>query len=259
MPQPALVLSTPCPYMKASRGRQARRILDGKADMTLFKRITDWERNLRQSYNTDLSTPENRRRAEIYNLWFDHAVLRMFWTNFHPVAPGVYRSNQPTHRRFEKLKAMGIRTILNLRGAAGAAHFLVEEESCARLGLTLVNVTLHARYAAPRQDIQAVIDAFRSTEKPFVMHCKSGADRAGFASAIYLLVIEGKTVEEARRMLSFRFLHIKSSRTGVLGYILDLYEARNAQEPISFEDWVATEYQNEEVQRDFEAKFKPRF
>ncbi|QIE45371.1 dual specificity protein phosphatase family protein [Pseudohalocynthiibacter aestuariivivens] len=227
--------------------------------MTLFKRITEWERNLRQSYNTDLSTPENRRRAEIYNLWFDHAVLRIFWTNFYPVAPGVYRSNQPTHRRFEKLKAMGIRSILNLRGSAGAAHYLVEEESCAKLGLNLVNVTLHARFAAPRHDIQAVIAAFRSIEKPFVMHCKSGADRAGFASAIYLLVIEGRPVSEVRKMLSFKYLHIKSSRTGVLDYILDLYEARNARAPISFEDWVETEYENETVQAEFESKFKPRF
>ncbi len=227
--------------------------------MQIIKRITDWERNLRQSYNTDLSTPENCRRAHIYNMWFDHAVLRMFWTNHYPVAPGVYRSNQPTHRRFERLKAAGFRSILNLRGSAGAAHYLVEEESCAQLGLTLVSVTLHARFAAPREDIAAVIAAFRTIEKPFVMHCKSGADRAGFAAAIYLMVIEGKPVSEARKMLALKYAHIKSSRTGVLDYILDLYEARNATSPIGFEDWVATEYDNEQVQADFEQKFKPRF
>ena len=227
--------------------------------MSVIKRLTAWERDLRQSYNTDLSTPENRRRAHIYNMWFDHAVLRMFWTNFYPVAPGVFRSNQPTHKRFEELKAMGIRSVLNLRGAGGAAHYLVEEESCAQLGLNLVNVTLHARFAAPRHDIQAVIDAFRTIEKPFVMHCKSGADRAGFAAAIYLLVIEGRPVSDARKMLSFKYIHIKSSRTGVLDYILDLYEARNAASPIGFETWVKSEYENEAVQSEFEAKFKPRF
>lgn len=227
--------------------------------MTLFKRLTEWERKLRQSYNTDLSTPENRRRAHIYNMWFDHAVLRTFWTNFHPVAPGVYRSNQPTHKRFEQLKARGIRTILNLRGAAGAAHYLVEEESCAELGLTLVNCTLHARFAAPREDIRALIHAFRTIERPFVMHCKSGADRAGFASAIYLMVIEGRPVAEARRMLAFKYLHIKRSKTGVLGYILDLYEARAAETGISFEDWVETEYDNEAIQAEFLRLYKPMF
>lgn len=227
--------------------------------MKLFKRIADWERGVRASYNTDLSTPENRRRAHIYNLWFDHAVLRKFWTNFFEVAPGVYRSNQPTHERFVKLKAMGIKSILNLRGAAGAAHYLVEEESCRQLGLTLVNCTLHARTAAPPEDILAVIDAFRTIEKPFVMHCKSGADRAGFASAIYLMEIEGRPVSEARKMLSFKYIHIKSSRTGVLDYLLDCYEARNAQSPIGFEEWVKTEYDDKQVQKEFEENFKPWF
>ena len=227
--------------------------------MSLFKRIADWERRLRASYNTDLSTSENRRRAKIYNLWFDHAILRKVWTNFFPVAPGVYRSNQPTHERFVKLKAMGIRTILNLRGAAGAAHYLVEEESCRKLGLTLVNCTLHARYAAPRHDILAVIDAFRSIEKPFVMHCKSGADRAGFASALYLHVIEGQPLSEARKMLSFKYLHLRWSRTGILGFIFDMYETRNAQEPITFEKWVATEYDSTEAQTQYEATHNPKF
>ncbi|MEL7254928.1 MAG: tyrosine-protein phosphatase [Pseudomonadota bacterium] len=227
--------------------------------MGLIKRIGDWERNLRAYYNTDLSTPENRRRAHIYNLWFDHAVLRKVWTNFHPVADGVYRSNQPTHERFVKLKAMGIKSVLNLRGESNAAHHLVEAESCRELGLTLVNVTLLARYAAPAADILDTIAAFRSIEKPFVLHCKSGADRAGFASAIYLLVIEGRPLAEARRMLSAKYIHFSWSKTGVLDHIFDLYEARCKESPITFEDWVATEYDHLAIQKDFEEKKNPIF
>lgn len=227
--------------------------------MKVFKRVSDWERNLRAKYNTDLSTPENRRRAHIYNLWFDHAILRKVWTNFYPVAPGVYRSNQPTHERFVKLKEMGIKSVLNLRGAAGAAHYLVEEESCREVGLELVNVTFHARHAAPREDILKVIEAFRSIERPFVMHCKSGADRAGFAAAIYLLVIEGRPLSDARKMLAVKYIHFKWTKTGVLDFIFDLYEARNAQSPISFEDWVATEYEFLEVQKQFVETKKPVF
>ena len=210
-------------------------------------------------YNTDLSSPENRRRAHIYNLWFDHAILRKVWTNFAEVAPGVYRSNQPTHERFVKLKEMGIRSVLNLRGAAGAAHYLVEEESCRELGLDLVNVSFQARHAAPRAEILKVIAAFRGIEKPFVMHCKSGADRAGFAAAIYLLVIEGRPVAEARRMLSTKYIHFRWTRTGVLDFILDLFEARNAEGPISFEDWVATEYDHLQVQQAFDKTKRPIF
>jgi protein tyrosine/serine phosphatase len=226
--------------------------------MKFYKRLADWEQRLRASYNTDLSTPENRRRAHIYNLWFDHAVLRKVWTNFFEVAPGVYRSNQPTHERFVRLKAMGIRTVLNLRGAAGAAHYLVEEESCRRLGLNLVNVNLQARHAAPREHVLRVIEAFHEIERPFVMHCKSGADRAGFAAAIYLIEIEGRPVAEARRMLGLKYIHLKWSRTGVLDYILDRYAARRAESGLRFSDWIATEYDHKQMQADYEATRRRR-
>ncbi|VAV88565.1 Protein tyrosine phosphatase [hydrothermal vent metagenome] len=227
--------------------------------MGLLKRITDWERRVRASYNTDLSTPENRRRARIYNLWFDHAVLRSFWTNMHVVAPGVYRSNQPTHARFIKLKAMGIRSIVNLRGDGGAAHYLVEEESCQQLGLSLINVAMQARLAPARADIDALIRAFRAAEKPFVMHCKSGADRAGFASVIYLLVIEGRPLAEARKMLGLRFLHLKWSRAGILDFILDQYEAHHTDTGISFKDWIATDYDSKTLQAEYMARQKSGF
>ncbi|MEM7074412.1 MAG: tyrosine-protein phosphatase [Pseudomonadota bacterium] len=227
--------------------------------MSLFKRIADWERRVRAYYNADLSTPESRRRVNIYNLWFDHAVLRILWTNFYEIAPGVYRSNHPTHARFERMKKMGIRAVLNLRGSFGAAHYLVEEESCKALGLDLISINLQARHAPPAEEVLAMIQAFRDIKKPFVMHCKSGADRAGFAAALYLLVIEGRPMAEARKMLSPKYLHFRFSKTGVLDHILDVYEARTARDPIGFEDWMRTEYEFVAMQADYAAHHKPWF
>lgn len=231
----------------------------GRNHVKLFKRISEWEANLRASYNTDLSTPENRRRAHIYNLWFDHAVLRGIWTNFFQIAPGVYRSNHPTRKRFEQMKADGIKAVLNLRGSYPSAHYLVEEETCRELGFTLISVSMQARHAPPAEDILELIGHFRSIEKPFVMHCKSGADRAGFASALYLLVIEGRPMKQARKMLGLKYLHVKKSKTGVLDHILDIYETRNAQDPIGFEDWLRTEYDHLAMQADFQTNHKPWF
>lgn len=227
--------------------------------MRLFKRISDWERDLRASYNTDLSTPENRRRARIYNLWFDHEILRGLWTNFFQIAPGVYRSNHPTYKRFAAMKARGITTVLNLRGTYPSAHYFTEVETCRALGLNLFSISLQARHAPPAKDLLALIDAFRSIEKPFVMHCKSGADRAGLASALYLLVIEGRPMAEARKQLGLRYLHVRKSKTGVLDHLLDLYEMRTAGDPISFEDWLRTEYDHFAVQADYQANNKPWF
>ena len=69
------------------------------------------------------------------------------------VAPGVWRSNQPTHRRFAALRAMGIRSVLNLRGSGETAPYLFERESCEMLGLELTSVALRSRRAPERAEV----------------------------------------------------------------------------------------------------------
>ena len=111
----------------------------------------------------------------------DAAVLRRWWTNFAPVAPGVYRSNHPNHARLDRYKAMGIDTVLSLRGGPDQVPQRMEVESCATLGLRLEHVSLAARRPSPRRQYMALFDMFDRLPRPFVMHCKSGADRAGIA------------------------------------------------------------------------------
>ena len=65
----------------------------------------------REAAGWDLGDPASRRRASLHYHLVDHAILRHHWTNMDEVAPGVWRSNQPTHGRFKALKARGIRTI----------------------------------------------------------------------------------------------------------------------------------------------------
>ena len=206
----------------------------------------------------DLGDPAGRRRASLNYHLSDHAILRYHWTNTDLVAPGVWRSNQPTHGRLAALKAMGIRSILNLRGAGQSAAHLFEAESCRALGLTLVSVSLRARLAPERDAVLALFEAFRTIERPFLMHCKSGADRAGLASALYVLA-QGGTVAQARKHLSFRYLHVRASRTGVLDHILDLYEAAHAATGIGVEAWFAAEYDARAADAGFDALHRARF
>lgn len=206
---------------------------------------------MREDRRTDLSTPENRRRAESYVRWFDHGILRVFWTNQHEIAPGVWRSNHPSPDRIAKQAASGIRTIITLRGRGQAPWALLEREACAAHGITLEGVALQSRKAPAKAQLQELIALFRSTERPMLMHCKSGADRAGLASAIYLMVIEGKPVAEARKMLGARFIHFHWTKTGVLDLLLDHFEA--ADEP-DFETWLARDYDADALQADFDAR-----
>ncbi|WP_323785543.1 fused DSP-PTPase phosphatase/NAD kinase-like protein [Thalassovita sp.] len=214
--------------------------------MTLVQKYRDWERGSTLPATIDLTNPDHRRRAMTHYNWADHAILRRRWTNFFEIAPGVYRSNQPTHERFERYAAMGIKTVINLRGASpGRPHYLLERESCAALGIRMIDIGLHARAAPPRDNMLDLIETFRDIERPFMMHCKSGADRAGLASAVYKLVIEGAPLAEAKAMLSFKYLHIKWHTTGILDYFLDVYEARLKHGPIAFETWLRDEYDEE--------------
>ena len=136
----------------------------------IWARVEEAERRFRRSWGKVISTPAARRWALLHYNLFDHAFLRHVWTNFWPVAPGVWRSNQPTRRRFEKYAAMGIKTVVNLRGEDKHAHYLFEQEACAAYGLTLVNAKLWARTAAPRRRIVAVIDALRAAEDMPPLH-----------------------------------------------------------------------------------------
>ncbi len=211
------------------------------------------ERYLRRNYGSDISTPKARRRAQWYMRWMDHEVLRYLVHNFYEIAPGVFRSNQPNHERFKRYKEMGIKTIINLRGDNCGVPYLFEKESCAELGLELRTFQFTATKAPDVRGLQSLIETFREMEGPFLMHCKSGADRTGLTSALYLMVMKGVSAEEALSQLSFKYYHIKRSTAGILDYFLETYIARNLREPIGFEAWLASEYDAAALTRDFAA------
>lgn len=197
--------------------------------------------------HSDFSTPEQRQKSLHYIRWTDHGILRTFWTNEMEIAPGVWRANHPSEARFRALPARGIKTVLNLRGFARTPMLIQEELLCAELGLTLVTVPMAAREAPRRDSIIDLLTAFRSMERPFLMHCKSGADRTSLASAIYLLAIENRPIAQARAMFSPRFIHFKFTRTGVLDRFLDLYETAHTASGIAFEPWLQNHYQPEDL------------
>ena len=218
------------------------------------RKLKQWEVALRSSFGDDISTPEMRRRANWDFQFFDHAFLRKYWTNFDEVAPGVYRSNQPDPARYEALAERGIKTILNLRGVSPHSHYLFAEEATRQNQMRMVTIPLEARTAVSAARFAELFDAFRTLDKPFLMHCKSGADRAGLASALYRMVIMGDSVDQARKHLSIRYVHLKHSKTGICDHLLDVYEARCADGEINIEDWIATEYDPAELIASFKQK-----
>jgi protein tyrosine/serine phosphatase len=204
-------------------------------------------------FNGDLSTSKGRFVAWIDALFIDHAVFRLVWSNLAPVLPGkVYRCNHPTPARLRRMtRRLGLRTLINLRGRTRSGSDALSRETARELGLSFHDMAFESRGAPQRERILRLHDIFTSMQLPAVMHCKSGADRAGLAAGLIVL-FAGGTAAEALRQLSPRFGHIKQARTGILdAFFLHFQQEAEGRKP--FLDWVREDYDEAALKRDFQA------
>jgi uncharacterized protein (TIGR01244 family) len=208
----------------------------------------------REAFRHPPATPAQRRAAWFDFLFVDFGILRLVWKNKAWVTPRVLRMNQPYPGDIEAAAAKGIRTIITARHDPRHGGHALVAETCARLGLTYLTLPLFSRSAPFREAILDAGAALKAADYPLMIHCKSGADRAGFLSALYLIVVEGVPVREARRQLTLRHLHIRASRTGVLDSVFDTYLARYPEESKPFLDWIRDEYDPAAIDASFRAQ-----
>ncbi len=222
----------------------------------IYDRVTAWQLKYNSSFGDDISTPKARRQARWHTHVVDHAFLRRIWTNMYPLGAHAWRSNQPGPERFERLRSQGIRSIINLRGPSAFAIYLFEKEACEAYGITLHNYEINAYQLDESQTYLGLLNLFERAQKPLLIHCKSGADRAGLASALYMMDREGLPVEEAMKQLSLKYIHRKRSNAGVLDYFLEAYARDNKAEPMPIRSWLETRYDSEGITKSFDIKRK---
>lgn len=115
--------------------------------------------------------------------------------NFAKVTDGVWRGAQPTAEGFATLKAMGVRTIVNLR----ALHS--DRDLLRGLGLGYA----HFPCTAVLPDEEVVLKFLRVATtpacRPVFVHCEHGADRTGVAIAAYRMAVQGWANAKAKREL----------------------------------------------------------
>lgn len=187
----------------------------------------------------DLTTPGGRLKAYLDYLWKDHAYLRVGFDNAHWVSSELIRTNQPWPFQLKWWAERGVKTVINLRGGGYETGFYVlERDACARYGLVLVDFAVSSREAPTRAQIEGAKALFETVQYPAVMHCKSGADRAGVMSVLYAHFRLGLPIREALRELSFRHLHIKQGKTGVLDYVFERYLIEGEPRGMTFLEWV---------------------
>ncbi len=195
----------------------------------------------------------NRAAAWRDSLLVDHAIFRLAWTNLAEVLPGqLYRSNHPTPGQLAAAKRRyGLTTLINLRGRRFCGSDALSRDAANRLGLRHIDMAFESRGAPHRDRILRFHGIIRSLDGPALMHCKSGADRAGLASGLAIL-FAGGAAAQALAQLSWRYGHWKQARTGILDAFFHRYAAE-AEGRIPFLEWVARHYDEAALKRDFVA------
>ena len=111
--------------------------------------------------------------------------------NFHRVSGGLYRGAQPTADGMRNLKAMGVRTIVNLR------HLHSGPDKSALKGLAYERLYVNPLFPRDKDVVRFLQIATDPARQPVFVHCRYGADRAGLMCAAYRVVAEGWTKKQA--------------------------------------------------------------
>jgi len=136
--------------------------------------------------------------------------------NFHAITAGeAYRSGQLDADELDYyIRKYSIRSILNVAGEiVDGPHYRDEISACRQYGLSHYDVKLPSSSQPSLEKMKALIEVFRNAPRPILIHCRSGADRTGLVAAMWKVVVDGESKEEAARCLSMWYGHFPLGRT----------------------------------------------
>jgi protein tyrosine/serine phosphatase len=111
--------------------------------------------------------------------------------NLHQVSTNLYRSAQPSAVGMKNLKEHGIETIINLRS------FHSDRDEIGNTGLGYEHLYMKAWHPEQEEVIRFLQIVTNEKRTPVLVHCQHGADRTGTMCALYRIVVEGWSKEEA--------------------------------------------------------------
>jgi len=111
--------------------------------------------------------------------------------NLFQVTPDIYRSAQPDETGMQNAKKMGIKTILSFRTSNK------DPKLSEGTGLIPRRVPI-TTWAVEDDEIVEALRIIRLSPKPMLVHCLHGADRTGLIMAMYRMVFQGWSKEEAK-------------------------------------------------------------
>jgi protein-tyrosine phosphatase len=104
----------------------------------------------------------------------------------------LFRSPQPEYADLERLKARGIRSVVNLRAEANDSQFY-----CEQLGLVYKSIPLEDWGVPSSEQMDDYLEFLDKAENlPALIHCWAGVGRTGLFVSCYRVHV-GMCVEEA--------------------------------------------------------------
>jgi protein tyrosine/serine phosphatase len=111
--------------------------------------------------------------------------------NFYKITNYLYRSAHPSAKGMINLKKMGIKTIINLRA------FYSDSVEIKGTGLLNEELSVRAWYIVDEDVIRVLRIMRKRGNGPFLIHCQNGADRTGLMCAMFRIVEQGWSKDEA--------------------------------------------------------------
>jgi len=183
-------------------------------------------------------------RSAINLFIIDHGWIRaIINNNFFIINEGVYRSGQPSPKLLEHyIVKHKIKNIINLRYSDTSDQdiYLMQKNICYKLNTNMINIPISARRLPEKDKLKLILDIIKQIQKPFLVHCKTGADRTGFFMALYIFYTTND-IELAKKQLSLKYLHVRYSSTGILDYFFDLLKKLELNNT-DLEDWIDKKY-----------------
>ena len=114
--------------------------------------------------------------------------------NFGKVNDNYFRGSQPTQPQVAALKAMGVKTIIDLR----RDYIPAERQWASESGLNYFNLPLLPGRAATKEQTEYFLRLVNDhANAPVYVHCKGGKHRTGAMTAVYRITHDGWTAQRA--------------------------------------------------------------
>lgn len=136
--------------------------------------------------------------------------------NLYRVSTDLYRSAQPSARGMRQLRDMGVETIVNLRS------FHSDRDEIGDTGMGYEHIYMKPWHPEEKELVRFLQIVTNEKRTPVLVHCQQGADRTGLMCAVYQIVIQGWTKEDAIAEMIDGGYGFSPFWTNIIRYLRDL-------------------------------------